>query len=157
MHVTHSAISNSGKPLPDFPRLMGTKRQWRNWSPGGTWTMRRVRLVRALVMRGQSHCQTSSVKVGRERGQYTWTSPHPAGTSLASPNLKSAGRGAQRKQSQRSVSPAQNVAEKGRKLIQTWKVGREKSFYMYYSNLSIEKWVSEKWEIQQKYHSMWLA
>lgn len=85
--------------------------------------MRRVRLVRALVMRGQSHCQTSGVKVGRERGQYTWTSPHPAGTSLASPNLKSAGRGAQRKQSQRSVSPAQNVAEKGRKLIQTWKVG----------------------------------
>lgn len=43
--------------------------------------MRRVRLVRALVMRGQSHCQRSGVKVGRERGQYTWTSPHPTGTS----------------------------------------------------------------------------
>lgn len=65
MHVRHSAISNNGRLLPDFPRLTGTKRE-HYWSPVRIGTMRRVHLVRALVMTGQSRCQRPGAKVGKE-------------------------------------------------------------------------------------------
>ena len=55
-----------------------------------------------------------------------------------------------RKQTQRWVSAAQNMSEKGRKLINTWKVGRKHTSTHIIPTLPIKQWVSEKHRIQLK-------